>query len=80
VTLREVVARLEEFADEETIYAESASPTARPVVAAEPRDGSVPSSAAGLTYLLEVDAAREACGPPSRFLWRTDLAVGGGSG
>jgi len=60
VTLRDVVARLEEFADEETIYAESASPTARAVVAAEPRDGSVPPSAAGLTYLLEVDAAREA--------------------
>jgi hypothetical protein len=33
VTLREVVARLEEFADEEPIYAESASPTARAVVA-----------------------------------------------
>jgi hypothetical protein len=46
VTLHDVVARLAEFADEETIYAESASPTARAVVAAEPRDGSVPPSAA----------------------------------
>jgi len=40
--------------------AESASPTARAVVATEPGDGSVPPTAAGLTYLLEVDAAREA--------------------
>jgi hypothetical protein len=60
VTLREVVARLQEFPDDETIYAESAGPAARAVVAAEPRDGSVPPAAAGLTYLLEVDAAREA--------------------
>ena len=60
VTLREVVARLDEFEDNDTIYAESPSPTARAVVASEPGDGSVPPSAAGLTYLLEVDAAREA--------------------
>lgn len=60
MTLRDVVARLHEFADDETIYAESASPTARAVVAAEPRDGSLPPSAAGLAYLLEVDEAREA--------------------
>jgi hypothetical protein len=38
VTLREVVARLEEFADEEPIYAESASPTARAVVGEAPGD------------------------------------------
>jgi len=60
VTLREAIARLDEFADEDTIYAESTSPTARAVVAAEPGDGSVPLAAAGLTYLLEVNAAREA--------------------
>lgn len=60
MTLRDVVARLDEFADVETIYAESASPTARAAVAAEPGDGSLPPSAAGLAYLLEVDAAREA--------------------
>jgi hypothetical protein len=41
VTLREAIARLDEFADEDTIYAESTSPTARAVVAAEPGDGSV---------------------------------------
>jgi hypothetical protein len=60
VTLLEIVARLDEFADDETIYAESASPTARAAVATEPGDGSVPPIATGLTYLLEVDAAREA--------------------
>jgi hypothetical protein len=60
VTLREAIARLDEFAVDETIYAEAASPTARAVVAGEPADGSLPPTAAGLTYLLEVDAAREA--------------------
>ena len=60
MTLRYVVARLDQFADEETIYADSANPAARAVVAAEPEDGSVPPTAVGLTYLLEVAAAREA--------------------
>jgi len=36
VTLRDVVAGLDQFADDETIYAESASPAARAVIAAEP--------------------------------------------
>lgn len=60
MTLREVIARLDEFSDEETIYAESATPTARAVVAAEPvgRDG--PPAVSGLSYLLEVALAREA--------------------
>ena len=58
--LREVIDRLDEFDDDETIYAASAGATARAVVAAEPEDGSVPPVAAGLTYLLEVTAAREA--------------------
>ena len=49
MTLREAIARLDEFADDDTIYAESTSPTARAVVAAEPGDGSVPPAAAGLT-------------------------------
>jgi hypothetical protein len=60
VTLREVIERLDQFGDDETIYAESTRPTARAVVAPEPDDGSVPPVAAGLTYLLEVAAAREA--------------------
>jgi hypothetical protein len=60
VTLREVVDRLDEFAQDETIYAESMRPAARAVVAAEPDDGSVPPIAVGLAYLLEVSAAREA--------------------
>jgi hypothetical protein len=55
-----VIARLGEFHDGETIYAEAPTPTARAVVAAEPHDGSVPAAAAGLDYLLEVEAAREA--------------------
>ena len=58
--LRDVVARLDDFGDHETIYAESAAGEARALVAAEPDDGSVPAGAEGLSYLLEVDAAREA--------------------
>jgi hypothetical protein len=56
--MREVVARLDEFGDDETVYAESPTPTARAAVAAEPDDGSphVP----GLEYLLEIAAARQA--------------------
>jgi hypothetical protein len=60
VTLHDIIDRLDEFADEETIYAESMRPMARAVVAAEPEDGSVPPIGAGLSYLLEVGAAREA--------------------
>ena len=60
MTLREVVARLDEFADDETIYSESASPEAHAVVATERGGGSVPPTAAGLTHLLEVNSAREA--------------------
>ena len=60
MTLREVIDRLDEFADDDTIYAESIHPTARAVVATEPEDGSIPCGAAGLAYLLEVAAARDA--------------------
>jgi len=60
VTLREVISRLHDFSDDETIYAEAASPTARAVVAREPEDGATPEAAQGLTYLLEVALAREA--------------------
>jgi hypothetical protein len=60
VTLRDVIAGLDGFADDDTIYAESTSPTARARVAAEPDDASVPAEAAGLNYLLEVAVAREA--------------------
>jgi hypothetical protein len=56
VTLRDVIARLDEFADDETIYAESAEPTARALVAPE----SLGDPGAGLRYLLEVSLAREA--------------------
>ena len=60
VTLREVIARLEEFSTDDTIYVESAAPTARAVVATEPDDGAVPRAAAELNYLLGVALAREA--------------------
>jgi hypothetical protein len=58
--LRDVIARLDELGDDETIYAQSAAAEARALVAAEPDDGSVPAGAEGLSSLLEVDAAREA--------------------
>jgi len=54
VTLRDVIGRLDEFADDQTIYAESAAPTAEAIVADE-AEGAVP-----LPYLLEVTLAREA--------------------
>jgi hypothetical protein len=54
VTLREVIGRLDEFADDRTIYAESAAPTAEAIVASEPEQ------AGPLPYLLEVTLAREA--------------------
>jgi len=60
MTLRDVIGRLDEFGADETIFAESATPAARAVVAAEPADGSPPSGALGLRYLLEVRLAREA--------------------
>ena len=66
MTLREAIDRLDEFADAETIYAESMHPTARAVVSTEPQEGSVPCVATGLAYLLEVSAARDAI-----EVWRT---------
>jgi hypothetical protein len=60
MTVRDVIARLDELDEDETIYAESAAPEARAVVAAEPEDGSLPEAAAGLPYLLEVALAKEA--------------------
>jgi hypothetical protein len=54
VTLRDVIGRLDEFAEDETIYAESAAPEAEALVADE-REGPDP-----LPYLLEVALAREA--------------------
>jgi hypothetical protein len=48
MTLRDVIAHLDEFEHDETIFAESATPTARAVVAAEAADGSPPSNGKGL--------------------------------
>jgi hypothetical protein len=54
VTLRDVIARLADFAEDETRDADSATPTARAVVAAEPDGGSVPPAA--VTYYAANDA------------------------
>ncbi len=53
MTLEEVVARLDEFSGEHTIYAEAPKPGARAVVTSD--DGET-----DLAYLLEVALAREA--------------------
>jgi hypothetical protein len=58
VNLRDVIARLDEFADDETIYATCATPSAEAMVA--PEHGQVSPAVAGLPYLLEVSIAREA--------------------
>jgi len=55
MTLRDVIERLDEFDDDQAIFAESAAPTARALVEAE--DASVTPE---LPYLLEVSLAREA--------------------
>jgi len=54
MTLRDVIERLDEFGADETIFAESATPTARAAVGVEDEDES------GLPYLLEVAVALEA--------------------
>jgi hypothetical protein len=72
VTLRDVIARIDQFSDDETIYAESATATARAAVAAESDDASAFEEAAGLQYLLGVAAAREAI--EVWRAWRADQA------
>jgi len=54
MTLRDVIERLDEFGADGTIFAESATPTARAAVGVEDEDES------GLPYLLEVAVALEA--------------------
>jgi len=53
MTLRDVIARLDEFGADETIFAEAATPDARAEVASE-------DARTDLSYLLEVDLARAA--------------------
>ena len=60
LTLRDVIARLDDFTDDETIYAESPAASAQAVVAPEPENASGAAAVAGLPYLLEVATAREA--------------------
>jgi len=60
LTLRDVIARFSDFTDDETIYAESPAASAQAIVALEPENASGADTAAGLPYLLEVAAAREA--------------------
>ena len=58
VTLREVIARLDEFADDETIYAASTMPTVPVVVAAEPmtRCGPPHRHPGGAALRVEINA------------------------
>jgi hypothetical protein len=60
VTLGDVVDRLDSFDDEDTIFAEEATPSAAAVVAREPDDGTLPPDAVGLRYFLEVNLAKDA--------------------
>jgi hypothetical protein len=54
LTLGDVVARLDDFDEDDTIYVEAPEPGARAVVAREAEDVD------GLRYLLEVGLAKEA--------------------
>lgn len=61
-TLSVLVAQLDQLDDDLTIYADggpSARAGARAVAAVEREDGTVPSVAAGLDYVLEVFLAKE---------------------
>lgn len=63
MTLRELADRLEQLDEDLTIYAvggAGAGPESPAAVTHEPEDGSVPSEAAGMEYLLEVAQAQEA--------------------
>lgn len=68
--LAEIVARLDEFNADNTIYVQRPwSAQSAAVVAAEREDGSPPVDADGLDYFLEVNLAREAAGlAPGREL------------
>ena len=59
--LIDVIARLDEYSDELTIYSQrKATPQSEAMVLAEPEDGSTrPPSAGGLHYVLEVFLAKE---------------------
>jgi hypothetical protein len=61
VQLINLIARLDEYSDELTIYSRPRpTPQSDAVVLAEPEDGSTrPASAGGLHYVLEVFMARE---------------------
>lgn len=65
-----MIARLDAFRDDDTIYVEAPEPSARAVVTTEPDDGSVPPEADGLVYFLEVHLAKEAIDVWRR--WRGD--------
>ena len=63
MTVRELIARLDDLDGEQTIYAAGghlATPGDEAVAALEPQDGSLPIAAKGLAYLLEVEEARTA--------------------
>jgi len=61
VRLIDVIARLDEYSDELTIYSQpDATAHSEAVVRAEPDDGSIrPPGAGGLQYVLEISTAKE---------------------
>ena len=60
MTINDMIDRLDECDAGQTIYATDNSPTAMAVVDFEPDDGTLPASAMGMKYLLEVSLARDA--------------------
>lgn len=70
MTLSDVIARLDEFDDDQTIYVTKNTPDAEAVVNFPPDDGSM-NSANGMYYLLEVVLAKEAIRVWSE--WRAGL-------
>lgn len=63
MTLADVMAQLDSFDDDLTIYAEQNpdwSANSLAVVLPEPEEGGVPDGAQGMSYLLEVFLAKEA--------------------
>ena len=60
MNLRDVIENLSKYTDTLAIYAAPRwEPSSRALVVAEPDDGSLPRTASGLTYFMEVSQARE---------------------
>ena len=73
-TLAHVIAELSQLPDELVIYAAPRWRASSPAIACrEPRDGSLPAAANGMTYMLDVAAAKRAV--RERRRWRADRTV-----